>query len=273
MAFTSEILPPHYIDSLAPRALMSQDPTIPGINWRANDTSTPTRPFRPPAHLTQRPTVLASPGNPLAPVKHRKQHRNGYHKPPRLRPFNLSHSIIPVHQTSVHLSAPHPLAWQQYRRSIQPSGISLLTIAVQFPRARAAKLPNLNHQPCSHAPRRCYCNLSHGLWQVSQLDFTSPSPSGGNILGHHCDALVVGHKIQVELSSINKLKQHCKSDSNMQLIQETLGFTSNAVNWRYCNKGAWNSVKEINVSKSQTKIKCDQESQLDSFDDLADEGE
>ncbi|KAJ7048515.1 ATP-dependent DNA helicase [Mycena amicta] len=124
---------------------MSQDPTIPGINWRANDTSTPTRPFRPPAHLTQRPTVLASPGNPLAPVKHRKQHRNGYEqtpKTPSFQPFALNNPGAPNQRafersTSTHLaaiSALNPAQWNQlaHDSSAIPKSAELRSFQIQI---------------------------------------------------------------------------------------------------------------------------------------------
>ncbi|KAJ7064234.1 P-loop containing nucleoside triphosphate hydrolase protein [Mycena amicta] len=130
---------------------MSQNPPVSAVNWpparvHANDTSPPTRtPLRTTAHLVGHQTVLESPGNPLAPLKHRKQHRNGYEqtpKTPSFRPFALNNPGAP-NQRAFELSkttcltaipALDPSQWNQLAldsRAI-PLGAALRSFQIQI---------------------------------------------------------------------------------------------------------------------------------------------
>lgn len=64
--------------------------------YNATPVQTPTRPAQ--AALTIQPTPFESPGNPLAPIKHRKQLRNGYEqspKTPSYKPYSLNNPGTP----------------------------------------------------------------------------------------------------------------------------------------------------------------------------------
>ncbi|KAJ7213111.1 ATP-dependent DNA helicase [Mycena pura] len=74
--------------------------------YNATPVQTPTRPAR--AALTIQPAPIDSPGNPLAPIKHRKQLRNGYEqspKTPSYRPYSLNNPGTP-RQKAFNISNP-----------------------------------------------------------------------------------------------------------------------------------------------------------------------
>ncbi|KAJ7741732.1 P-loop containing nucleoside triphosphate hydrolase protein [Mycena metata] len=131
---------------------MSESSPISAINWppsrvhnnsSTTPTQTPLRKTRPQLALEE--TNFESPGNPLAPIKHRKQYRNGYEqtpKTPSFRPFALNNPGTP-NQRAFDLSKPvrlkpipalDPSEWNilAQKNHVIPPGANLRSFQIQM---------------------------------------------------------------------------------------------------------------------------------------------